>query len=209
MSYPLGTFDDMENAATNPAYARLLEGLNPAQHAAVVSTATPLGILAGAGSGKTRVLTRRIAYRVAAETADPRHVLALTFTRKAAGELAKRLGQLGVGERIATGTFHSVAYGQLRQWWADTDQKPPQLTESKMRLVAPLVAARKSNAVQPVDVVTEIEWAKARMLTPDLYEAEINRIGRTPPLGAADIAGCSRRNYALSCRHVQSPYRRR
>jgi DNA helicase II / ATP-dependent DNA helicase PcrA len=193
LSYPLGTFDGMENAATNPAHARLLEGLNPAQHAAVVSTATPLGILAGAGSGKTRVLTRRIAYRIAEETADPRHILALTFTRKAAGELAKRLGQLGVRERIATGTFHSVAYGQLRQWWSDTDQKPPQLTESKMRLVAPLVAARKSSAVQPIDVVAEIEWAKARMLTPDLYEAEISRLSRTPPLGAAVMTEVYRR----------------
>jgi UvrD/REP helicase N-terminal domain len=77
LSYPLGTFDGMENVATNLAHARLLEGLNSAQHAAVVSTATPLGILAGAGSGKTRVLTRRIAYRIAEETADPRHILAL------------------------------------------------------------------------------------------------------------------------------------
>jgi DNA helicase II / ATP-dependent DNA helicase PcrA len=172
---------------------RLLEGLNPAQASAVVSTATPLAILAGAGSGKTRVLTRRIAYRIAAETADPRHILALTFTRKAAGELGKRLQQLGVNERIASGTFHAVAYSQLRGWWNDTNQRAPQLTESKMRLVAPLVAARRSTAVQPVDVVSEIEWAKARLLTPDAYLAEIQRTGRKPPLGQDAMAEIYRR----------------
>jgi len=71
--------------------AALLDGLNDAQRQAVTSDAAPLVILAGAGSGKTRVLTRRIAYRCATETADPRHVVALTFTRKAAGELGNRL----------------------------------------------------------------------------------------------------------------------
>ena len=101
-----------------PAVERLLEGLTDAQAAAVTSDGAPLCILAGAGSGKTRVLTRRIAWRVASGTADSRHVLALTFTRKAAGELRARLGHLGVREGVAAGTFHAVAYGQLRQRWA-------------------------------------------------------------------------------------------
>ena len=161
----------------------LLAGLNPAQRAAVVSDAMPLCILAGAGSGKTRVLTRRIAHRVHIGSADASRVLALTFTRKAARELSSRLGQLGVRERVATGTFHAIAYAQLRQWWTDTDQRAPELTESKIRLVAPLLGARR-NAVAPFDVVSEIEWAKARMLDPEAYAAEIARIGRTPPLGA-------------------------
>ena len=72
----------------------LLDGLNPAQRAAVTSTAAPLAILAGAGSGKTRVLTRRIAWRAATGDLDPRHVLALTFTRKAAGELPEAIEQM-------------------------------------------------------------------------------------------------------------------
>lgn len=171
----------------------LLDGLNPAQAAAVTSTARPLGILAGAGSGKTRVLTRRIAYRVLEGSADPARILALTFTRKAAGELTKRIGQLGVRERIAAGTFHAIAYAQLRQWWTDTDQKAPQLTESKMRYIAPLVGARRSTAVQPIDVVTEVEWAKARLLTPDTYEAEARRLDRKPPLGVEAMADIYRR----------------
>jgi DNA helicase II / ATP-dependent DNA helicase PcrA len=164
----------------------LLNGLNAAQRAAVVSEAQPLCLLAGAGSGKTRVLTRRIAFRIATGTADPTRVLALTFTRKAARELSSRLGQLGVRERVATGTFHAIAYAQLRQWWTDTDQRAPELAESKMRLVAPLLGARR-NAVAPFDVVSEIEWAKARMLDPEAYASEIARIGRTPPLGAGPM----------------------
>ena len=171
-----------------PALAALLEGLNPAQAAAVASPARPLGILAGAGSGKTRVLTRRIAYRVADGSADPARTLALTFTRKAAGELARRLGQLGVRERIATGTFHAIAYAQLRQWWDDTGQRAPQLAQSKMRIVAPLVTARRSIGVQPVDVVSEIEWAKARLIMPSAYAAEVARLERKPPLGVEAMA---------------------
>jgi DNA helicase II / ATP-dependent DNA helicase PcrA len=169
--------------ANQEVLASLLSGLNPAQGAAVTSPALPLCILAGAGSGKTRVLTRRIAYRVQAGSADASRVLALTFTRKAARELSTRLGQLGVRERIATGTFHAIAYAQLRQWWQDTDQRAPELTESKMRLVGPLLGTRRTS-VQPFDVVSEIEWAKARMLDPQAYAEEIARIDRKPPLGA-------------------------
>src|SRR5437588_3090032 len=93
----------------------LLEGLDPAQRQAVTTDAAPLCILAGAGSGKTRVLTRRIAWRVGQGIADPRHVLALTFTRKAAGELCSRLSSLGVRDQVAAGTFHAIAYAQLRR----------------------------------------------------------------------------------------------
>ena len=168
--------------------ARLLDGLNPAQGAAVTSGAMPLAILAGAGSGKTRVLTRRIAHRILTDSANPSRMLALTFTRKAAGELSKRLNQLGVRERVATGTFHAIAYAQLRQWWADTNQPAPQLVESKMRLVAPLVHARKSHAAQPVDVVSEIEWAKARLIRPEHYAGAVNALGRKPPLGVEAMA---------------------
>src|SRR5438105_14927577 len=107
--------------------AELVQGLNEAQRDAVVTDAAPLVILAGAGSGKTRVLTRRIAYRCITESADPRHVIALTFTRKAAGELGSRLRALGLREKIAAGTFHAVAYAQLRRSWADRHVTPPEL----------------------------------------------------------------------------------
>src|SRR5712671_3667258 len=111
---------------------RLLEGLDGDQREAVISPGAPLAILAPAGSGKTRVLTRRIAYRVATGTADPGHVLALTFTRKAAGELRSRLASLGVRDGVAAGTFHAIAYAQLRQRWSDTGQTPPTLLDRKV-----------------------------------------------------------------------------
>src|SRR6185436_7355340 len=99
-----------------PAEA-LLGGLDEAQRAAVTSTAGPLCVHAGAGSGKTRVLTRRIAYRAAEGDLDPGHAVALTFTRKAAGELRTRLRALGLPQDVAAGTFHAIAYAQLRGWW--------------------------------------------------------------------------------------------
>src|SRR5207244_590562 len=103
LSHPVATVEQVIADA-------LLDGLNQAQRRAVTTPVTPLCILAGAGSGKTRVLTRRIAWRVAEGSAAARHVLALTFTRKAAGELSSRLTALGVREQAAAGTFHAIAY---------------------------------------------------------------------------------------------------
>jgi DNA helicase II / ATP-dependent DNA helicase PcrA len=164
--------------------ARLLEDLNDAQRAAVTSTAQPLCILAGAGSGKTRVLTRRIGHRVATADADPRHVLALTFTRKAAGELNSRLRALGLRDAVAAGTFHSVAYAQLRARWADRGVTPPELLDRKVGFVARLLPSR----VQALDVVGEIEWAKARRIEPDRYVAAAADAERNPPLDPYEVA---------------------
>ncbi len=170
----------------------LLEGLNQAQERAVVATHAPLCILAGAGSGKTRVLTRRIAYRIAQGTAEPQHTLAITFTRKAAGELTKRLSALGVRDRVATGTFHSVAFNQLRQYWAEHGITAPTLTQSKLRILMPLVSQKLLSgpgaSAQPGDLASEIEWAKARLITPQNYVAAVNCAGRKPPLGAEAMA---------------------
>ena len=91
----------------------LLVGLTPAQRAAVTSGSTPLCILAAAGAGKTRVLTRRIAYRAQTGDAEARHILALTFTRKAAGELQQRLRALGLREQVCAGTL-ALADAQAR-----------------------------------------------------------------------------------------------
>jgi DNA helicase II / ATP-dependent DNA helicase PcrA len=168
---------------------RLLDGLNDAQRAAVVSEAAPLCILAGAGSGKTRVLTRRIAHRVLTGSADAPHVLALTFTRKAAGEMRGRLGELGVRGGVVSGTFHAVAYSQLRRRWADRGEREPVLLKSKLSLIARLIGPTGGPAVQPQDVAAEIEWAKARLVPPAQYEVEAVRAGRTPPLPAAVMAG--------------------
>jgi DNA helicase-2/ATP-dependent DNA helicase PcrA len=175
----------------------LLRDLDEMQREAVTTTASPLCILAGAGSGKTRVLTRRIAHRVVTESADAAHVLALTFTRKAAGELRSRLARLGVRNDVVAGTFHAVAYAQLRRRWADRGERPPALLERKLRILGPIVGNRRpggtrgtssSAAVQPMDVASEIEWAKARLVPASQYAVEAQRAGRTPPLPAADVA---------------------
>ncbi|MCU1380374.1 MAG: hypothetical protein JWN29_3357 [Acidimicrobiales bacterium] len=167
----------------------LLDGLTEAQAAAVTSDGAPLVILAGAGSGKTRVLTRRIAWRAATGSADPRHVLALTFTRKAAGELRHRLSSLGVRDAVAAGTFHAVAYAQLRQRWADAGEAAPVLLERKVGFLGRLIGPRSNDAaVQVVDLAAEIEWAKARMVSPAQYEAAALGAGRTPPISPSAMA---------------------
>ena len=171
----------------------LLDGLDPTQRQAVVSDAAPLCILAGAGSGKTRVLTRRIAHRVLTDQAEASRTLALTFTRKAAGELRRRLEGLGVREQVAAGTFHAIAYAQLRRRWADRGERPPTLLDSKVRLLAPLLpraraGGRAAALVQPSDLAAEIEWAKARMVLPTRYEAEAEAAGRSPSFPLATMA---------------------
>jgi DNA helicase II / ATP-dependent DNA helicase PcrA len=160
----------------------LLEGLDGAQRAAVTSTAMPLVVLAPAGSGKTRVLTRRIAHRVATGAADPRHVLALTFTRKAAGELDDRLRRLGLRGEVTTGTFHAVAWATLRTRWSDQGRAALSLLDRKgpvLRDLAPTAPGRDKRTVAGA-LATEIEWAKARMVTPDDYVTAIGATGRKP-----------------------------
>ncbi len=166
---------------------QLLDGLDDAQRRAVTAVASPLCILAGAGSGKTRVLTRRIAWRCHTGEADPRHVLALTFTRKAAGELKSRLRQLGLRDDVAAGTFHALAYATLRARWAETGTSPPTLVESKLRLVARVMPRTKGREVKAADFAGEIEWAKARMITADRYAAEAVAAGRRPPVDAPEM----------------------
>jgi DNA helicase-2/ATP-dependent DNA helicase PcrA len=166
--------------------AALLDGLNEAQRQAVTSEAAPLVILAGAGSGKTRVLTRRIAYRCVTEVADPRHVIALTFTRKAAGELRNRLRNLGLRDHIVAGTFHAVAYAQLRRSWADRRVQAPALLERKGQILGRLIG--RGSGVKPVDVAGEIEWAKARMVSPADYPREATAARRRPPVAPDAMA---------------------
>ena len=168
----------------------LLRGLDDAQRHAVSSTALPLVVLAPAGSGKTRVLTRRIAYRVATGDADPRHVLALTFTRKAAGELDERLRRLGLRQDSTTGTFHAVAWSVLRTRWADQRRAQPALLERKGALVAEVLSGSsgRDSRQAAADLATEIEWAKARMITPDTYVEAASAASRRPRLGPEQVA---------------------
>ncbi len=180
------------NRASAGSYAarvesdRLLDGLDPSQRRAVTTPAAPLAILAGAGSGKTRVLTRRIAYRCLEGDADPRHVMAVTFTRKAAGELDARLRALGLRDLPAAGTFHALAYAQLRTRWSDEGRAAPTLLDRKGRLLARILGG--TTRVRPSDLAAEIEWAKARQVQPDGYVLAAAQADRRVPVAAERIA---------------------
>lgn len=165
----------------DPAAAALLRGLNREQAAAVAHAAAALRILAGAGSGKTRVLTNRIAFRAATGVDDPRRVLAVTFTRKAADELQRRLGQLGLRDHITAGTFHSIAYAQLRQRWQELGARPPTLLDRKASFVGRLL--RQRNRTTLLDTIAEVEWAAARGIGPERYVEAAHTAQRSTPLG--------------------------
>ena len=169
--------------------ARLLGGLNPEQSRAVTDPARHLRVLAGAGSGKTRVLTHRIAYRSATLTLSTERTLAVTFSRKAAGELRDRLHRLLPGSAVHAGTFHAIAYAQLRQRWEERGVRPPELLDRKLGFLARLVPRRRGDSTLALDVLAEIEWASARALEPDDYAAAAAAARRRPPLEPDQIAG--------------------
>ncbi|MFP5320840.1 MAG: ATP-dependent helicase, partial [Acidimicrobiia bacterium] len=166
--------------------ASALAGLDDDQRRAATSTASPLAVVAPAGSGKTRVLTARIAHRIASGDIEPGHVLCVTFTRKAAGELRERLRHVGVRDRIEAGTFHAVAWRQLRDRWSSQGRSAPQLLDrvrpflrDQLGVTAPAQLAELSN---------ELAWARARMVRPEQYPDAARAAGRRTKVPAAQVA---------------------
>ena len=161
---------------------RILEGLNDDQRAAVEAASGPVAIIAGAGSGKTRVVSHRTAYAVASGVVPESGVLLVTFTEKAAGEMAARVRSLGLG-RVVARTFHSAALAQLRYFWPSRHDglDVPDVLADKWRIVAPLARSLPGGyRFTPTrDLMDEIEWAKSRRITPSSYLAR--SAGRTPP----------------------------
>ena len=137
----------------------------------------PLAVVAPAGSGKTRVLTARLVHRIATETAEPQHVLCVTFTRKAADELGQRLRRLGLHDHIEAGTFHGVAWRQLRDRWAASGRTAPELLDRVRPFLAEQVATDASPS-EVADLANEIAWARARLVGPDAYESAAREAGR-------------------------------
>ncbi len=176
--------DDRYVDASTEADQIALAGLDADQLAAVTTPSTLVAVIAGAGSGKTRVLTSRIAHRVAIGTADAGHTLALTFTREAAGELRRRLRSTGVRERVETGTFHSVCWNLLQQRWRDLDRRPVTIAEDRERLLAEV-----ASDVPAATLATEAAWASARGVDAagyvDAARAAARRTG-PPPHRIAD-----------------------
>jgi DNA helicase-2/ATP-dependent DNA helicase PcrA len=148
--------------------------------------------LAGAGTGKTRAITRRIAHACLSGAHDPRRSLAVTFTTRAAGEMRGRLSALGVGE-VQARTFHSAALRQLRHFWPRVvGGEFPRLIDRKAALVAE-AASLCGVPTDPAiirDLAAEIEWAKITRTTAPAYVDALARAGRTGLDGvpAADVA---------------------
>ena len=159
----------------------IVADLDADQLAAVTSESRLVAVIAGAGSGKTRVLTRRIMYRIANGTADARHTLALTFTREAAGEMRKRLLRSGLREHVEAGTFHSVMLGVLKQRWADTDRRALTVVSDRRRLVGDAIDASDRRSLSAY--LAEIDWASARGIDAGTYPSAARRSQRHPSPG--------------------------
>ncbi|WP_163729015.1 ATP-dependent DNA helicase UvrD2 [Mycolicibacterium psychrotolerans] len=188
---------------------RLLGDLDEEQREAVLAPRGPVCVLAGAGTGKTRTITRRIAHLVTAGHVAPGQVLAVTFTQRAAGEMRARLRALSsddVGtstESVQAQTFHAAARRQLAYFWprvvGTTDW---QLLDSKFAVVAQ--AANRSGLPTGTDNVRdlagEIEWAKASLISPEDYPATVAESGRDIPFDAAKVAAVYSGYEALKAR---------
>jgi DNA helicase II / ATP-dependent DNA helicase PcrA len=168
----------------------VLDGLNPEQRRAVESVHGPVCILAGAGSGKTTTITRRLAYQVLTGAFAPTELMAVAFTDKAAGELRARLAALGAG-RVRAGTFHAAALRQLRHFAPD---RVGRLLPSKALLLRQLgnklPGAYRFRAA--ADLAAEVEWAKNRRIPADRY---LDGLGEHEPPIPADLMQRVYRDY--------------
>ena len=173
----------------------ILAALDEDQRAVALATRGPVCVIAGAGTGKTRAITHRIAYAAAIGTMDPSKVLALTFTARAAGEMRTRLRSLGV-PTVAARTVHSAALKQLIYFWPTVfggrtpdlmNSKTPFLTEAVNR--ADLTGEIRITSRETMrDIATEIEWAKVSQVAPSDYLDQVNARQMKPRVKAEHIA---------------------
>jgi DNA helicase-2/ATP-dependent DNA helicase PcrA len=163
----------------------LLADLDPEQLEAVRASVGPVAIVAGAGSGKTRVISRRTAYAIATGAVAPEQALVVTFTDKAAGEMVGRLRELGL-PGVTARTFHAHALSQLRHFWPERhDGEPlPALLDTKLPIVGRLARQLPGHYrfTPAKDLADEIEWAKSRRVRPRAYESAAAEAGREPPI---------------------------
>lgn len=150
---------------------RILSGLDEEQLRVATTLNGPLCVLAGAGTGKTRAITHRIAYGVSTGVYNPNRLLAVTFTARAAAEMRTRLRDLGVGQ-VQARTFHAAALRQLQYFWPHAvGGQLPGLLEHKAQLIAAAASRLRlpTDRAAVRDLASEIEWAKVSMLTPETY----------------------------------------
>jgi DNA helicase-2/ATP-dependent DNA helicase PcrA len=169
---------------------QILSDLNPEQREAAQTVIGPVVILAGAGTGKTRVIAHRVAYAVASGAVDERQVLVVSFTTKAAREMEVRLRALGL-RRATVNTMHAAALAQLRHFWPHAHGRElPTLIDSKLSLVRPLARGLPGNYrfTPAKDLADEIEWAKNRRIEPSAYIDAASQARRAPPI-PIDVMG--------------------
>lgn len=171
----------MLHTSTAAGADQLLESLDPEQREVALALQGPVRVLAGAGTGKTRAVTHRIAYGVASGVYNPTEVLAVTFTTRAAGEMRTRLRSLGAGG-VQARTFHSAALRQARFFWPKVyGGELPVLTESKLGMLGN--AARRNRVATDQatlrDLASEVEWAKVSNVRPDDYARIAQARGRS------------------------------
>ncbi len=174
----------------SPAARRALAGLDPEQRAAALAVRGPVCILAGAGTGKTRAITHRIAYAVATATVPAENVLAVTFTARAAGELRTRLRTLGaVG--VQARTFHAAALRQLSYFAPQIlGGQLPAVTDNPIRWVSQATnrLRLRTDRADLRDLAAEIDWAKSSLITPQDYPVAAARTNRSISLPVGQVA---------------------
>ncbi len=171
---------ELPNQAPTPD--SVLAGLDADQRTAVTAPVGIVVVRAGAGSGKTTVLTRRIAWRALSGTADIERTLAITFTRQAATEMRARLAQFDLEGRPTIGTFHAVARRIMLQHYEDKSRRAPVIINNRSSVMSMCMGddARRGGVN---DVLTAIDWAHSRMLGPAEAAKALAAAGQNVPLG--------------------------
>ncbi len=168
----------------------VLSGLDPEQRAVAEAVRGPVCVLAGAGTGKTRAITHRIAHAVRSGAVEPQSVLAVTFTTRAAGELRQRLRALGA-PGVQARTFHAAALRQLTYFWPRViGGEAPSVIESKIPVLAEAcrLLRHTPDRSELRDVAAELEWAKVCQIGWEDYTAAAAKHNRTPPVSAEEVA---------------------
>ena len=173
----------------------ILQALDNEQRAVAVATRGPVCVIAGAGTGKTRAITHRIAYAAAIGVMDPHKTLALTFTARAAGEMRMRLRSLGV-PAVAARTIHAGALKQLTYFWPQVfGGRTPDLITTKTGFVTEAIKRAELTGELALssrdlmrDIASEIEWAKVSQVAPSDYLSEIGKRATKPRINAEQIA---------------------
>ena len=171
-----------------------LEELDSDQYEAATAPRGPLAIVAGAGTGKTRTITHRIAYLINQGFVTPQQVHAVTFTTKAAEEMRERLRIMGAGA-VQARTFHAAARKQLSYFWPRiAGDLPWRILDDKFRMVSRALRHTGIKAGKDTirDVIGEIEWSKARLISAADYEKRVEQLHREPPIAAEKVADAYR-----------------